>query len=596
MPSLPGTPDSRGKPDSGPAPAGPFSALLFRTSSHAARNTARDRAIVLAPAIVAIVIYLGALANGFAYDDLPVIPDNDWVRHGMTLTHALTLPYWPAGALYRPVTSFSYAVDWLVGGGSPVLFHAVNIAWYALGAALVTRLALEWWPPLAALLAGLLFAVHPVHVESVANVVGRAELLAGVTLVGLALVVMAPRPLTNARLFGIAALAALALGAKETGVVAPIVAWATAAMRRDVQPGDTRRITLAALVGVALVLAQRATVLGTLAGDAPHSAFLVSTRLQSLALALETLPRALGLLVVPQLPRIDYSPTSAALTHPEPALVLLGAVLVVAGALVVVLHARRPSRWSWAAVFAVATFAPVSNLVLHTGVVLADRTLYSPSIGLSMLAGGALAALLSRHSPLPRPVLPIISLATAVAFVIAGCIYTLRTVAVWHDNVSVFTAMRDRSPTSYRGYYLLGKGRRTNGPSPVAHQDYITAIALFDGDPGLLYDAGMNALGVGDTTDALKWLAAAIDRSPTQRRARTSLVLLHLHRSELAPARQLLQGGLTLEPDQHLWRKILDSLDRAPTSASVSPAPSVLAHPLPAAASPPPAAHPPHAS
>jgi len=572
----------------------PLRRLLFLLSSPLLAPAAQRRAAQTAPAIAAVLVYIGALANGFAYDDLPVVRDNDWVRHGLVLTQALTLPYWPNGALYRPLTSFSYGVDWLLGGGRPLLFHAVNIAWYALGTALVVRVALRWWPPLAAALAGLVFAIHPVHVESVANVVGRAELLAGAGLLGIALIVSAPRPLTRARLLGVGVLAALALAAKETGAVAPLVAWATTRMRTDARPGDARRATVAALVGVALLIAQRAIVLGTIAGDTPHAAFIVGTHAQSLALALATLPRAAALLFIPQLPRLDYSPTTAALVHPALPLVVLGAAMVVAAGYVLVLHARRPSPWSWAAVFSIATFAPVSNLVIHTGVVLADRTLYAPSVGACLLIGAALAALLARRTPLPAPrfLLAASPLAAgiAAALLVAGATYTLRTIPVWHDNQTAFTAMRDRTPSSYRGYYLLGKERRAQGPSADAQQDYRTAITLFDGDPGLLYDAGANALGLGDTTDALSWLAAAVDRSPQQRRARTALILLHVQRHEPAPARALLERGLALEPDQHLWRKILDSLNHSPA------APSVGGVSLPAAHRPLPAVRPTHTS
>jgi len=517
------------------------------------------------PACVAIFLYLGGLGNGFAYDDIPVIPDNDWVRHGVVLTQALSLPYWPNGALYRPLTSFTYGIDWLVGGGRPFLFHAVNIAWYAIGTALVARVALRWWPPLAAALAGLLFAAQPLHVESVANVVGRAELLSGAALLLLTLVTASHRPLTRGRLFAIAALAALSLAAKETGAVAPLVVWAAARMRRDAKPGDARRATVAALLGIALPLTQRALVLGTLAGDTPHAAFAVATPTQALELALASIPRAAGMLVVPQLPRIDYSPTAVEVSHSSPLLVALGALLVAAGATLIVLHARRPTRWSWAAVFSVVTFLPVSNLVLHTGVVLADRTLYSPSVGIALLAAGVLAAHAARRWSIAWSAGRV---GVALALMIVGGEDCLRTIPVWHDNVSVFTAMRDRAPTSYRGYYLLGKERRTGGPSADAQRDYVTAIALFGGDPGLLYDAGVNALTLGDTSDALTWLTAAVRRNPGQRRARTSLALLHLRRADRDEARALLRDGLAMEPDQHLWRRMLDSLDRADDRAA----------------------------
>lgn len=543
----------------------------------AARWRSSERWAVIAPTALAIALYIGALRNGFAYDDLAIIADNDWVRHGTVLTHALSLPYWPRGNLYRPLTSFTYGLDWLLSGGRPLLFHAVNILWYGIGTALVARVTLRWWPPLAAALAGVVFALQPVHVEAVANVVGRAELLTGAALLGIALVVSASAPLTPVRLLGIGVLATLAVAAKETGAVAPLIAWSTARLRPESRVGDTRRATIAALIGVGLPLLQRVNVLGTLTGDTPHRAFATASHAQAITLALATIPRAVERLLVPRLPLIDYSPTSSAIAHPDRALVAAGAGLVAIAVAVVIAHAWRPSPWTWAAVFSAATFAPVSNLLVHTGVVLADRTLYGPSVGTSILLGAAVAAIL------PRPLIsdsvdPVGALhATRLAagavllagLAIVATVDDVRTIGVWHDNWSVFTAMRARAPTSYRGPFMLGGYERTHGDMHaraqwvVADSDYRAAIALFDGDPALFYDAAINALELGDTTDALSWLATAVDQAPNEARPRTALILLRVHRGDAALARALLRNGLALEPDQRMWRKMLDSLDRA---------------------------------
>jgi hypothetical protein len=164
--------------------------------------------------------------------------------------------------------------------------------------------------------------------------------------------------------------------------------------------------------------------------------------------------------------------------------------------------------------------------------------------------------------------IPAVIAVVAATVAVVGVIDTLRTVAVWHDNQSVFTAMRDRSPTSYRGYYMLAVEERaasqsTHQPSLEAHRDFTSAIALFDGDPSLLYEAAVNALQLRDTTDALSWLTQSLERDPRQRRPRTMLALLELYRGETSAARQLLRTGVALEPDQRAWRKMLDSLDRA---------------------------------
>lgn len=149
--------------------------------------------VVWVPAIVALLCYLPALRNGFALDDVVIIADNAAIHRLSTLVAALGRPYWyNVGHLYRPLTTLSFGLEWTAGRGSPLLFHAVNVAWQAGISALVARLALQWWPATAALAAGLWFAIHPVHAEAVANIVGRSELVCAAALLALALLGTAP--------------------------------------------------------------------------------------------------------------------------------------------------------------------------------------------------------------------------------------------------------------------------------------------------------------------------------------------------------------------------------------------------------------------
>src|SRR5260221_347694 len=92
---------------------------------------------------------------------------------------AFGAPYWPAnlgGLVYRPLPIASYAIDTQLHW-SPC-FHAVNMVLHAGVAVAVTMLARRWASATAAMAAGLIFAVHPVHVEVVASIVGRADLMA----------------------------------------------------------------------------------------------------------------------------------------------------------------------------------------------------------------------------------------------------------------------------------------------------------------------------------------------------------------------------------------------------------------------------------
>jgi len=136
-------------------------------------------------ALVALAVHLPALHLGFALDDVPLLEHDPRLAHPGDLGAFFLRPYWPqaegaAAGLYRPITTWSFALNRAVTGEEPHGFHAVNLLLHAAVCALAwfaARRAGVFYG--TAILAALLFAVHPVHVEAVANVAGRAELLAG---------------------------------------------------------------------------------------------------------------------------------------------------------------------------------------------------------------------------------------------------------------------------------------------------------------------------------------------------------------------------------------------------------------------------------
>ena len=120
---------------------------------------------------------LGASAtgfhNGFTYDDRSIIVQNPKVHHLGHLARLWTETYWPpwmGGGLYRPFTMSAFTLEWVAGHGAPWVFHLVNIALYVAVCLAVYALAALVLPRTLAAVAGGLFAVHPVHVEAVGNI------------------------------------------------------------------------------------------------------------------------------------------------------------------------------------------------------------------------------------------------------------------------------------------------------------------------------------------------------------------------------------------------------------------------------------------
>ena len=139
----------------------------------------------VAVGVLAAVVYVNSLGNGFVFDDLHAVAGNPDVRApGLQL---LQHDFWgmPMASAdshksFRPLCVLSFALDWQLWRGAAVGFHATNVVLHAIAAVLVYSVARMLCPgaPRAATVAGLLFAVHPIHTENVSNVVGRADILA----------------------------------------------------------------------------------------------------------------------------------------------------------------------------------------------------------------------------------------------------------------------------------------------------------------------------------------------------------------------------------------------------------------------------------
>jgi protein O-mannosyl-transferase len=398
------------------------------------------RRLYLAVAAAAVVVYLGALANRFAMDDLPLVAQNPLVNSGSGLWRAFAAAYWPAdlgGTMYRPLTVASWALDRMIDG--TLWYHLVNILWHAAACVTVAALARRLADDPTALIAGLLFAVHPVHVEAVANVVGRAELMAGV-FVGLAVYAA----LVRGSVGWSAAAWTLGLLCKENAAVLPaLVVWAwMIGVRRPPRRRMVAFLVSWLVIGAAYAVL-RLHVLGPYARfQVVGPIFLGQSPLTIRLTAVATLADVARLLVWPLHLRADYSPAERTVVQsPGDLRFLTGVVcLLVWGTLLALAWRRRRRLEALGLGWVGIAFLPVANLVFPAGFLLAERTLYLPSVGLALAAGTWLVRLPVRWRLVPT-----------AALVLLGGVRTALRVPVWRDNATVTLSILEDSPRSYVG-------------------------------------------------------------------------------------------------------------------------------------------------
>jgi protein O-mannosyl-transferase len=463
----------------------------------AATTPAWTRYLYVIVAACAVLTYLGALWNQWALDDLPIIFSNSFVHSPRALWRTFGASYWPpelGGGLYRPFAIASYALDWQLG--SVAWFHAVNLLWHAAASVAVAVLARHWSGERAALVAGLLFAVHPVHVEAVANIVGRAELMAA--LFSLAAVYAA---LERDSLGWSLAASAASLLAKENGavVVAFIVwGWILGVGRR---PSGRRMLAYA--IGWVVLGAAYAAVRSAVLAPYGHiisraAQFIGATPLQVRLTGVAAFADFARLLVFPATLRVDYSPNERTLVpSPFDARFLVGLACCAAWIGVVVLAWRRGRRveaygLGWIGI----ALLPVANLVFPVGILIAERTLYLPSAGLALAAGATLARL-----P-PARLVPIVAI-----LVTAGAIRTALRVPVWRNSISVVVSELEDSPDSFDGpWRMVGLYLAAHQPEK-ALAAYRRATAIYDKMPWLYMGGADAALMLGRSALADSMLA-----------------------------------------------------------------------------------------
>jgi hypothetical protein len=510
-------------------------------------------------ALLALVPHLGALANGFAWDDVFIVLANPLVRAGDVLG-ALGAPWWPdastftGSGLHRPVSSAALALQWGLWGENPLLFHAVNLALHA-GVVLLLFLLLRGWTSTWAAWAGAaVFAVHPVHVEAVANVVGQAELLAALfTLAGCLLyrrwLHADTLPARVALLLGVGAAYALAFGSKEIAVGLPAILVLITLLER--QP-IARSAPAVALLGGVLVamLAVRLDVVGSLRGEVPAPELTGLSWASRIFTGLSTWTDHVRLLLAPLDLSADYGPAVRFPATGIDGLVALGAVILLVTAWAAwKLRARAPLGAVGLAWFLVVIL-PVSNLIMPAGIILAERTLYLPSVALAF----GVAALGNWLLPSPR------SRAFVTIVLVACALYAVRSawrVPVWRDSDSVMASLEASHPESHVVIRARAMRAMREGRYDEARAGFQRALQLQPRHFALLGEAAQFEAVAGRAEDARRLAQRAIDVYPTSPQGYAVLGRVLRIVGDTVGARAVLVDGLRrADPLSPIWTEL----------------------------------------
>jgi tetratricopeptide (TPR) repeat protein len=516
--------------------------------------------------VLATALYVPSLRNGFAYDDVAIIERDPRVHSLSKLPELVSTSYWRADdlGLYRPLVSASYAVDWAVSGGRAFWFHAVNALWNAAACGALFLLLTRFAPVGAALAGAVLFAVHPVHVEAVANVVGRAELMAA-ALVLFALWLWAgrdpDRPLRRRTLLAITVCFALALLSKESAIMLPALAVLVDVGRGTLGPRSLApwlRRNAGALVLLACVTAAylvlRTAVLGNVGPTRLDPVLEIGTPLQQRLTALQMWPVVLRLLVLPDVLLADYSAQiiMPALTWTRDVILgaLLLALLLIGG---MIAFWRGNGRLALILLWLPVALFTASNLVILIGVIVAERALYLPSAAVAFAATLALVAVPAVRA---RRLL----LAAVGAACLALAVRSLVRIPEWRSTDAVFAALLRDRPDSFRGHWHYARIALRDREHALALQRYSHAIQLWPYRRALVAEAASQASLLGDRDFAFRLSRFMVERWPDDLDAARMFAGGALDRGDTTAARLTIDRALRVHPRDSLLLRMRAAL------------------------------------
>jgi tetratricopeptide (TPR) repeat protein len=423
--------------------------------------------------LVVLAAYSNSFSAGFAMDNRGLILQDARIRAAtaenldLILGHTYWWPYGESG-LFRPLTTLSYLFNYatLGNGENAAGYHWINLMLHAINVLLVYALGLRLAGWRAAAWTAALWAVHPVLTESVTNIVGRADLLAGVGVLGGLLLYLKSTEAAGWRrwayLSGLAAATAVGVFSKESAVmVLPVVVLYEAVWWNERRQALGLVLgTIAMLIPIQAMLYQRAAVLwSSLPTTFPFydnpivGAGFVTGRLT----ALHVMGKYLALLAWPARLSCDYSWAQIPSAGGSAADWL--GWMVLAGATAAGVWLWRGNRTAlFLAGAALLVFLPTSNLLFPIGSIMAERFLYLPAIAFAAGVVAVVGALGMRVRD--QRFAPVV-----LGLMVAAC--AARTWARnndWQDDLSVGRAAVAAAPESFKSHKLLAYALHESDP------------------------------------------------------------------------------------------------------------------------------------
>lgn len=437
------------------------------------------RILVLVIAIV--VAYADTLTLHYASDDRMIIFENDYTLKGFQgIPEVMTKDAFSgffgeernlvAGGRYRPLSQITFILEYELFGGSirsqagfhqdpkneqlfsdsimPIVQHGGNLilfillclSIYAVLKRLFPKLENEKWYFSVPFIATLLFALHPLHTEAVANIKGRDEIMC---MLGSVLALYASIRFVSDHKWWwlLVSFAAMMFGifSKENAITFLAIVPLALYFMDDPKNWKDYLLTLLPLAAAsAIFLAARTHALGGLMNQSSsdlilNNPFLYATTAQTIATVILTWGIYLKLMFFPHPLTHDYYPHHIEITNFANPAVLLVTILIIGLIIFAIKTLKQKNTVSFGILFFIITFSITSNLLFNVGTFMNERFLFTSLLGFTLI----IAYLIQKLQKVN-----VSGKVMTIAIVGLCLLYGGKTAArnlTWHDDITLFT-------------------------------------------------------------------------------------------------------------------------------------------------------------
>ncbi|HVN48441.1 MAG TPA: tetratricopeptide repeat protein, partial [Bacteroidota bacterium] len=409
---------------------------------------------------------------------------------------------------YHPLVMVSYATEYAFAGLQPSLYHLTNIALHAANAMLVIiLLQMLGGDKMISFIGGLMFALHPLRVESVAWIAERKDVLSAFfILAALIMYIRSRKSLSPSTLVPVLLFMVAALLSKAIAVVLPVLFllydyYADGKITKQAVMEKIPFFILSMIFGIIAVFAQYST--GARATD-PHFHLLQSFFRSFYGMVFYAEKMLLPLNLTPVYPYPEMIHAS------YPILFWISPVMV--AAIGFCMYRFRANRLLlFAVLFALVTLLPVLQFVPVGRAIAADRFTYLPSIGYSLLMGMSIRYVWKRfRQAWGRIMVVVVSISVLAIFFVM----TQNQLMVWQNNITLWSRVLYYYPNYAEAYNDRGTAFAEQGMVVRALMDLDTAIHFDSTDSEYFVNRGLVYVHSKQYPEAVKDFSSAIKFDP----------------------------------------------------------------------------------